>query len=87
MESRWLSGGTDVNSYNPVNWSLLSTRRQEAGSRWQMEYCLYSKLFSLFQLDSYFRHAALSGYQFPILNSPHSHQLSVFKDIFVVQQV
>ena len=26
------------------------------------EYCLYSKLFNLFQRDSYFRHAALSDF-------------------------
>jgi len=38
---------------------MTSARRQKAGGRGQKGYCLYSKLFHLFQLDSYFRHAAL----------------------------
>ncbi|HEY9709811.1 MAG TPA: hypothetical protein V6D48_16510 [Oculatellaceae cyanobacterium] len=36
-----------------------SARRQKAEGRRHKKYCLHRKLFNLFQLDSYFRHAAL----------------------------
>jgi hypothetical protein len=39
---------------------IAKGRRQRAEGRSQEERRLYSKLFNLFQLDSYFRHAALS---------------------------
>ncbi len=46
-----------VEERNPANTLVQEGRRQEAEGR--RKESLYSKLFNLFQLDSYFRHSAL----------------------------
>jgi hypothetical protein len=43
----------------PFSKGASAGRRDEQEAIMQKEYCLYSKVFNLFQLDSYFRQAAL----------------------------